>query len=202
MKDRFNSIIDLYGGSQYQTRSLVPERRTFLSHTELDQVTPQLRHEGTLPLLVSLPNNEVNLLPFIKASLVKIDSTLIRFFYREIRKSSLPLALTTGTDRNRFSYIDFAGGENGERLAMIENGLDPKTDCNLVTYAYDSALTRKVGPLFADHCLLIYPPQTLKFISSRRSVSGDYCNGFAMFVDPRIINRSLRAVFLPSESVK
>lgn len=105
-----------------------------------------------------------------------------------------------GTDRDSSSQLDYHGGDDGERLAMIENGLNPSADGSLVTYVADLNLDddrpwpKPNDPSFAA---LIYAPDAVEYIRPSSNRSNSYSNGFAMFKDRRLIQQSLIAVLSP-----
>jgi hypothetical protein len=121
---------------------------------------------------------------------------------RRCSAERVPLALQTGSDRNRESGVNRFGPKWGggtfENLSMQEFGLDGQYE----DVTYGSILGRRnlrhvVTPGNAE---LVYVTPGLQAISHRRAYVHDGPWGFMAFIDPRLKAKSLVAVIHASET--
>lgn len=171
-----------------------------LPDDELQDIRGKLRPEGQIPAVIEMPPPGEDLLPFLQQQLHVLGYKQTRLIRRVVSKDMLQKAIMSGTDRDSSSQLDYHGGDDGERLAMIENGLNPLADRGLVTYVANLDLNSKrpwVRPNDPSFAVLIYAPDAIQYIQPSSNRTGSFSNGFAMFKDRRLVQPSLLAVLSP-----
>lgn len=168
------------------------------NQTLIDTVRPMLRPEG-LPIQdFSLPQEGESLTEHIISSLQQAGLYRKGLKIRVISKERVQHAFATGTDRDHTSLTTIHhGGDDGEELAMKENGLDASRDCDQVSYLSDFDQWSKDRKMTGDRnmAILVYAPEAVKPIQPSKNRTGSTSNGFHMFLDRRLIHPSLLAVF-------
>ena len=164
----------------------------------IDNIRPMLRPEG-LPIQdFSLPQEGESLTEHIISSLQQAGLYRKGLKIRVISKERVQNAFATGTDRDHTSLTTIHhGGDDGEELAMKENGLDASRDCDQVSYLSDFDQWAKDRKMTGDRnmAILVYAPDAIKPIQPSRNKTDSTSNGFHMFLDKRLIHSSLLAVF-------
>lgn len=190
-------------GNQSRLKPILPpdfKHRQPLPDEELQNLRRGLRPEGTAPAIIELPHQGEDMIPLLRDRLQALGYNGTRVIRRVVTSDRLKKAIMTGTDRDSSSQLDYHGGDDGEKLAMIENGLNPLADGGVVTYVADLDLeggkvwTRPVDSSFS---VLIYAPDAIQYIRPSSNRTGSFSNGFAMFLDRRLIQPSLLAVLSP-----
>lgn len=161
----------------------------------IDNIRPMLRPEG-LPIQdFFLPQEGESLTEHIISSLQQAGLYRKGLKIRVISKKRIQHAFATGTDRDHTSLTTIHhNGDDGEELAMKENGLDASRDCDQVSYLSDFDLWSYDRKMTGDTnmAILVYAPEAVKPIQPSDRQSN---NGFHMFLDRRLIYPSLLAVF-------
>lgn len=163
------------------------------------QILTKLRPSSTPPLQGELPRQGEAVFPLVESLLSRMGWIREGLKSRWISASRISLAFTTGTDRSKNSMLSAHAEYDGEYLSMSEHGLVLEEDRDLVTYVSSlGILTDYTMGAASDRGLLIYAPEALKSIPPSKSKSGSSSNGFHMFLDRRLIEPSLLAVFRPN----
>ena len=173
------------------------KHRPPLSDDELQEIRSKLRPVESQVAVLQLPPPGEDLIPYLREQLAKRGYDQTHFLRRAIQKDRVPIAIQTGTDRDISSRVEYHGGHDGERLAMIEHGLNPDTDAELVTYVKDIDLSNGkpwIRPTDTGFAALIYAPDAIQYIHPS---TGTTSNGFAAFRDRKLIQPSLLAVLTP-----
>lgn len=188
---------------EVKKRSTLPvdfEHRQPLPDGELNELRGRLRPEGKAVTILQLPPPGTDLVSFLRDELPLLGYDQTKLMKRVIAKDRLRKAIKMGTDRDGASILDYHGGDDGERLAMIEHGLDPDLDAGLVTYVSKLDLgsdKQWIRPNIPSFAALIYAPDAIQHIKPSRNRSNSFSNGFAMFTDARLVEPSLLAVLTP-----
>jgi hypothetical protein len=167
----------------------------------VDKILPLLRGEKPVARF-DLPavgdSIKTHIVESLKSAGIYRPGLKVRFISRE----RLQKALSTGTDRDHSSLVTIHhGGDDGEELAMKENGLDAKMDLGQVTYVSELDTTWSAdAKRHGDLVVLVYAPEALKAIQPSQNKTNSFANGFHMFVDKRLIQPSLLAVFHREQS--
>ena len=164
----------------------------------IDAVRPMLRPKEQPIIDFSLPQEGESLTQHIVDSLQQAGLYRKGLKIRVINRERVQHAFSTGTDRDDTSLTTIHhGGDDGEELAMKENGLDATRDVDQVSYLSDFdgwAQDRKMSQ-DRNMAILIYAPEAIKPIQPSKNKTGSTSNGFHMFLDKRLIHPSLLAVF-------
>lgn len=161
--------------------------------------------EKTMPLLraaekpierFNLPAEGESITTHMVESLKKAGLYRAGLKVRVIARERLQKALASGTDRDHTSLVTIHhGGDDGEELAMKENNLDAMRDLEQVTYVSEFDTWSADRKRHGDMVVLVYAPEALKSIQPSQNKTNSFSNGFHMFLDKRLIQPSLLAVF-------
>ena len=114
----------------------------------MDAVRPMLRLEGQPIRDFLLPQEGESLTQHIIDTLQQAGLYRKGLKIRIINRERVQHAFSTGTDRDHTSLTTIHhGGDDGEELAMKENGLDATRDCDQVSYLSNSRIPPSSAPL-------------------------------------------------------
>jgi hypothetical protein len=162
----------------------------------VDKTLPLLRPAEKLIERFNLPPEGESITKHVVESLKQQGLYRVGLKVRVIARERLQKAISSGTDRDHTSLVTVHhGGDDGEELAMKENGLDAMRDLGQVTYVSELDTWSDDRKKHGDMVILVYAPEALKPIQPSESKSNSSSNGFHMFLDKRLVQRSLLAVF-------